>query len=527
MQDNKEYLGYADRFAEVDLLGGNKYYEGLSQFIMTCETPMTISIQGDWGTGKTTALNLIQKRIEETDKRKYQVLWFRTWQYSKFGMEENMTLALMSNLYHKLAEIAKSKNIKTDSMKLPLGKFLTEGITTVVDAVGGGRAADKCEGVLNALVGVDDIIDVSRQLEELKEKIQNCIDSIVQEDERLIIFIDDLDRLEPRVAIELLEGLKIFLDCGKCVYVLAIDSNVVYQGVKSKYGEEFGEEKSKKFFDKIIQVPFNLPVNQYDMNRYVGQFLEKDADVARYSRAVTKILGTNPRSIKRAFNLLELHELILGDNLKDETDRVNLFTILLFQMSNEKAYCELVEAAKVSSEAVCNKMNEKEYEIIKEALGLSGDDFGSEEWTGFIELLIDTSKIAMGAVEETQEVEYEQDTDSMERIMSGISSSLKKSQLNSSVINYVDENDRKRCSFRKVSKESFNIVIYSKGDAVLELPSGAAFREMVESGKVGQSVSERQLGYFKSEKHITFVNVQNCTNHKLIESIMKFYGLYD
>lgn len=72
----------------------------------------------------------------------------------------------------------------------------------------------------------------------------------MSDEERLVIFVDDLDRLEPGIAIELLEGLKIFLDCKMCVCVLAIDSQVAYQGVKMKYGNEFEQKNQKNFLIK-------------------------------------------------------------------------------------------------------------------------------------------------------------------------------------------------------------------------------------------------------------------------------------
>ena len=51
--DNNPYFGTVkDIPAEADLLGIKKYTDGLSNFIMNCETPMTIAIQGGWGNWK-------------------------------------------------------------------------------------------------------------------------------------------------------------------------------------------------------------------------------------------------------------------------------------------------------------------------------------------------------------------------------------------------------------------------------------------------------------------------------------------
>ncbi len=73
---------------------------------------------------------------------------------------------------------------------------------------------------------------------------------------RVVVFVDDLDRLQPQKAVEVLETMKIFLDCERCVFVLAVDYDVVARGVKAKYGDTLSDEKGKSFFDKIIQLPF-------------------------------------------------------------------------------------------------------------------------------------------------------------------------------------------------------------------------------------------------------------------------------
>lgn len=525
MIDEKKMIGYADESSEEDMLGGNKYFEGLAHFITKCETPMTISIQGDWGTGKTTALNIIQKKLEEKGKNKYYVLWFRTWQYSKFGIKENITLALMSSLYQKLNQIAKEKNKMIEPKGKLAVKFFKEGLITATDSLVGGKAADKLEKVTNALLDIEDIVGVSEEIEQLKENIQKCINEIVSGEERLVIFVDDLDRLEPRVAIELLEGLKVFLDCKKCVYVLAIDSKVVHQGVEIKYGDKFGAEKSKKFFDKIIQVPFNLPVNQYDLQRYIGQFVNDKEYIDQYSSIVRKIMGTNPRSIKRAFNLLRLHELIMEDSLKNELDKINLFTILLLQMCNEELYSNLVNVAKDSSERVYEEIKKDEYATIREALDLYDNEMEDERWTDFVELLIGTSKIAINNAKEEKQIEYANNS-TVEEILSRISDRFKKEQLNNSVINYLDKEDKKKCSFR-LRGDAFNIVIYSTDTTPLDVLYPNDLLNKTLCNKNNTTITNNQLGFYQSSGYITFVDVQKCKNINLLENVMKFYGLFD
>ena len=51
---------------EEDRLDIAKYVKGLERFIVGCPTPMSIAIQGDWGTGKTSMIKMLEKKIIET-----------------------------------------------------------------------------------------------------------------------------------------------------------------------------------------------------------------------------------------------------------------------------------------------------------------------------------------------------------------------------------------------------------------------------------------------------------------------------
>jgi hypothetical protein len=63
--------------------------------------------------------------------------------------------------------------------------------------------------------------------------------------DRIVVFIDDLDRLLPQKAVDFLESLKLFLDIEGCVYVLACDYQVVTQGLKQKFGVGEAELKGR------------------------------------------------------------------------------------------------------------------------------------------------------------------------------------------------------------------------------------------------------------------------------------------
>lgn len=82
MANNNKH-GFTDEAAVKDLFDIDNYVKGLSKFIMTCDTPMTISIQGSWGTGKTSFMNLIKEKLQKKENESYTFpVDFNTWQFS-------------------------------------------------------------------------------------------------------------------------------------------------------------------------------------------------------------------------------------------------------------------------------------------------------------------------------------------------------------------------------------------------------------------------------------------------------------
>ena len=75
----------------------------------------------------------------------------------------------------------------------------------------------------------------------------------------------------------ILELLKNIFNIKDCVFVLAIDYQVVVKGLKEKFGEPTPENEweFRAFFDKIIQLPFSMPMGDYDIANYVLGLLDE------------------------------------------------------------------------------------------------------------------------------------------------------------------------------------------------------------------------------------------------------------
>lgn len=351
---------------EEDLLGGKKYSEGLTEYIRFCDTPMTIALQGDWGSGKTSMMNMIKGCLNQESDESIYTVWFNTWQFSQFHSKDNLPIIFLSYLVSKIKEIQNSENDvesgKAEKLlaKIDLLKISAAAVGAALETVAPPLVAAVSKAAYDACKGGDDSksektreLSAADVISTLKDELQEWINEKLfrKADKsygRIVIFVDDLDRLEPLRAVELLEILKLFMDLEHCVYVLAIDYDVVVRGVKEKYGQGFSEEKGRAFFEKIIQLPFKMPVSSYDIDRYTDSLLKavgvETTNTEMILRFIKNTIGTNPRTMKRLFNAFSLLRIIAAEKNKDvnrlatEKKALILLGLLCLQMSTEKLY---------------------------------------------------------------------------------------------------------------------------------------------------------------------------------------------
>ncbi len=351
-EENKKQ-GLTDEAATVDLFNINKHLDGLSRFIKACNTPMTISIQGSWGSGKTSIMKMVEHEIEKD----VIPVFFNTWQFSQFDLGNSLAFSMIKVLLNKLQD--------DESFIKHFTSVCSNALTTALKSV----------SIYNINVDLKKCTEktaddnYAEQIENLHQHFQEVVNNACQREhkDRVVIFVDDLDRLVPSKAVELLEVLKLFLDCKQCVFVLAIDYEVVIRGAIKKYGfasynsEKIDEkernreyEKGKSFFDKIIQVPFKVPVAVYDIKNYLKDGFNKinlkidDNDLQDYIDLCASSIGSNPRSLKRLLNAFLLLTFIgegsIDLNNKDKAKL--LFAALCLQQYNEKIYNLIVSHCK-------------------------------------------------------------------------------------------------------------------------------------------------------------------------------------
>jgi hypothetical protein len=328
-------LGEGDEARKADTLNLLPYAEALRDFIHDCETPMTIGIQGDWGIGRTSLMNMLRgsgdgKQSGLLDADICKTINLDSWPYSQFDQDDNMVVACLYALTHDLGQVLEREpGVDQHQLKARLeaaNQKLIVVMEQIRELVQGGAAEAADEKAY---------VDISGQMLQFKSAFEKLVALWAPDgdDRRVVIFVDDLDRIRPAMALELLEAIKNFMDVPGCIFVMALDYEVVQRGMVEKLGADLQKTSGKAFFDKMIQLPFIVPTTSYKLDEYIIDLLRKsglpfmkngevDASSRQFFLDITQFtVGRNPRSIKRVVNYTNLLERIHKHNTgRDSSD---------------------------------------------------------------------------------------------------------------------------------------------------------------------------------------------------------------
>ena len=338
-----------------DALEISSYKNALVDFVKRTDTPMTIGVQGEWGSGKTSLLNQIWNDLDDLNKNDdsiddFKQIWINSWEHSLLCSPEECLMKIINEI---ILELLGADSDKKRSEKITKGvNNIMKGALRIGSSITLGKAG---------IDAVDDIFsENSNSIKDLREQLKRLVAEIKTLDTnrfgKIIIYVDDLDRIDPKDAVSILELLKNIFNIKDCVFVLAIDYQVVVKGLVGKFGEPTPENEweFRAFFDKIIQLPFTMPMASYNIAKYVLGLLgeinfyagKEELDPELINQFVTKSIGGNPRSIKRLINSLALIKILNDKEAGDESDGVLtdkntamvMFAMVCLQIAHPEIY---------------------------------------------------------------------------------------------------------------------------------------------------------------------------------------------
>ncbi len=262
---------WSDRETEHDFLGYDSYVKVLSEICLHPDlAPLTMGIFGAWGSGKSSLMRMLKAHIdaqvgEGDDDRSTKTLEFNAWRYE--GREEAQS-ALIHAILAKLQEgqtlgqemVNLFGTLKRNASVLKLAKFTTKSLMTMTPDIGGFIDCFQKESE-----------EVAKTMQRFESDFSECLAKM--QIERIVVFIDDLDRCSDAKVIETFETIKLFLNVPACTFVIGADDERIKECVGSVYGVA-DEGRRKDFLEKIIQIPFSIPEQTLaDIRCFVGMLV--------------------------------------------------------------------------------------------------------------------------------------------------------------------------------------------------------------------------------------------------------------
>ena len=294
----------------------NKQFENPKPSI---EPSLVIGLFGEWGSGKSHLLNLIEAYYQEDENRKTLTIpiAFNPWRFEK---EEHLIIPLMKTTEFALKKYAEDFDKNHENWFVDNAKTIAKGIADTVDTaaqlcavsvIAFTRALKTTVGVpgfgsveLTGESFVNEFEKKSKKRKETKNKAEKeaqrneeifdeltsiyfnfhqRLKSAIGHDKsgadapkiNLLFLIDDIDRCLPEKAVEMLESIKLFLDIEGCAFVLAVDDEVIERGIEHRYRDYIFQNNQQQnqrkqhtappitgaeYLEKIIHLPFRLPL---------------------------------------------------------------------------------------------------------------------------------------------------------------------------------------------------------------------------------------------------------------------------
>lgn len=235
-----------------DLLNRRQYADVLTQIVKHAEGGFTLSINADWGYGKTTFIKMWEKVLQNEG---YPTIYFNAWE-TDFVADPMMALIdglrngfeakdLPGELLQKVKAFWKtaSKLVQLVPQYRIIGEIaeaLQEGIG---DCTEDNDELQKCTSIKQL------VYTFRKQLSDFAKTID--------EEKQLIVFVDELDRCRPDYAVQMLERIKHFFAIDNIIFVLSIDKKVLCKSIKAVYGGL--EIDTEAYLRRFIDLEFDLP----------------------------------------------------------------------------------------------------------------------------------------------------------------------------------------------------------------------------------------------------------------------------
>ncbi|MCP4401893.1 MAG: hypothetical protein GY801_31910 [bacterium] len=313
------------------------------------EPPFAISIDGLWGTGKTTVMQMLRRKFQD---RWYPIFWFNPWKYSR-----NSTVVL--SFLQALTREHQSALLQIEKSGGKIMRVLLDiGMGSALSALTGGGVSldDVKKSFKKEDLPFETHQDLVKILEEEFKELVNAISAAQKyQNKPLIVFLDDFDRCLPQDAIQLLEALKnLFVTKGcQVVFICGIDTRVAKNFIRDHYKvtEEFAINYFRKIFNLTLSMPYSKNL-EHLLEEYIQElYVWEDSGESNTKKLAQKLVDLGRRaeisSVRKYLNVLNNFFAFLHFNPGYDFDPTHDFVLTLYVL--KEAWQPLYESMVLSA----------------------------------------------------------------------------------------------------------------------------------------------------------------------------------
>lgn len=329
-------------FLNEDSLNRKEFAKNIGNGILKSKTTesFVIGLIGDWGSGKTSLVNMVIDHINDPTlyqpEKKPIIVKFNPWNFS----EQNQLIYQFFNQLSSDLQIPNYSKALTNagrSLKT-LGKIFSVGTILPIPVV--NQTASIGRKILDS--GGEAAESVGKLFENDLTVIKKGIsENLKNQDKKIIIVIDDIDRLNDREIRQVFQLVKSLADFPKTVYLLTFARKVLVNAL-NKDQLDYGED----YLEKIIQIPIEIPlITKQELEEILCGHLKKliesnllnKNDCIRWNNIYNsgfKYFFKSIRDVTRYINVLKFYFEIV----KGKVNSIDFFAITAIQVFNPDVY---------------------------------------------------------------------------------------------------------------------------------------------------------------------------------------------
>lgn len=282
---------------ENNLIGRNESLFDFLEFLNNIEDDCSIALEGYWGSGKTffvKQMEMIIKAINpfiETNKDLYKIIQHNAKMYIKnynsdkmisqvpiyydawlYDNESDPILSLVYSILETFNSELIFKEIKFN------GDAIRELLNNILSSLHINLEIPK-------LINTDDWLSDIKRSRDIHSTIEEFLNQLLEErGDRLVVFVDELDRCTPEYAVKLLERIKHYFNNDRITFVFSVNLEQLQHTIKNYYGNNF---EASRYLDRFFDLRLSLPAPNkeafYDM-------IELNADENDYYGLINKTI---------------------------------------------------------------------------------------------------------------------------------------------------------------------------------------------------------------------------------------------